>query len=83
MKKSGSYLAIANCDLLLRKYTEREYAKMDTLFILAELFDREYKNNQGKINQFSDSRRLTRQDSEMIVDYPKLHFVGQTNRVWI
>ena len=48
MKKSGSDLAIANCDLLLRKYTEREYAKMDTLFILAELFDREYKNNQGK-----------------------------------
>ena len=47
MKKSGSDLALANCDLLLRKYTEREYAKMDTLFILAELFDRKYNNNQG------------------------------------
>lgn len=45
MKKSGSDLALANCDLLLRKYTEGEYAKMDTLFILAELFDREYNNN--------------------------------------
>ena len=55
MKKSGNDLALANCDLLLRKYTEREYAKMDTLFILAELFDREYNNNQGKneaVDQF-------------------------------
>ena len=49
MKKSGSDLALANCDLLLRKYTEGEYAKMDTLFILAELFDREYNNNPGEI----------------------------------
>ena len=46
MKKCGSDLALANCDLLLRKYIEGE--KMDTLFILAELFDRKYKNNHGK-----------------------------------
>jgi len=45
MKKSGDDLALANCDLLLCKYTANEYAKMDTLFILAELFDREYNNN--------------------------------------
>ena len=48
MKKSGDDLALANCDLLLCKYTANEYAKMDTLFILAELFDREYQNNPGE-----------------------------------
>ena len=45
MKKSGDDLALANCDLLLYKYAANEYAKMDLLFILAELFDREYNNN--------------------------------------
>ena len=48
MKKSGFDLALANCDLLLYKYTEGENAKMDLLFILAELFDGEYNNNPGE-----------------------------------
>ena len=46
MKKTDGDLALTNCDLLLRKYAEHENAKLDTLFILAELFA-DYKNNQG------------------------------------
>ena len=48
MKKTDGDLALTNCDLLLRKYAEYENAKLDTLFILAELFA-DYKNNQGEI----------------------------------
>ena len=51
MKKTDGDLALTNCDLLLRKYAEHENAKLDTLFILAELFA-DYKNNQGEVFLF-------------------------------
>ena len=53
MKKTDGDLALTNCDLLLRKYAEHENAKLDTLFILAELFA-DYKNNQGKTPPIAD-----------------------------
>ena len=39
---------LSDCELLLRKYTDGSWAQLETLFILAEIFDR-HDNNASKL----------------------------------
>ena len=46
--EEASETKLSDCELLLRKYLDTKYAQIDTLFVLAQVFER-HDNNASKL----------------------------------
>ena len=47
MTEEGSETRLSDCELLLRKYLDNKIAQIDTLFVLAQFFEK-HNNNASK-----------------------------------
>ena len=48
--EEASETKLSDCELLLRKYLDTKYAQIDTLFVLAQVFER-HDNNASKLSR--------------------------------
>jgi len=64
---SGEDLALADCDILLKKYLDGKHPQLDALFIIAEEFQT-YDNNKGKHNSTSITVVIKGTNSAVIND---------------